>query len=583
MDLDYSILNIDFYRLQINEIKELAQNYQIKFNPLPDQFTVAELREKLASLKWNFKRANSDNNYEKLVQDVYLNRILSTEIAVKYPQLKELLDNLLPLYDNVYESVLNKSFRELLSKEENPNNQIYSNVKNHDYQEIEFNQNLNKVAVTPLTVQVNTKPEDNFQTKDNTDNLPFTRTQPELRLNMEEQLPLIKAKTFSAQGSENATEFIDNYELVSKCNRWRDETKITLFATHLTGTPYKWFQIFKADRGENITWQILKENFLKVFSPLALIDDALTVLQNRTQKENENTQQFVFEIIYLCNLVDKDMTESHKVNYIVQAVRPEICEELIKLDNTSLTELQDNISKIEKQLLFKSKNLRKFQNLEKPMFSLTNSSNSFTSNANSSQNILDQSYGLQSQISELRNTLANLNLASTDVRNKVRFSRHNSVERRESSRERSKSPYYKRHDRYNNQSNNHRSLSPYDRSRERYTSNYNEKHYRDASRDKSQDRYFSDKRREESRDSRANSRGDRFCHICQMSNHWTKECGFNLKSLKNNHPSLSSNSRRKKYCTYCKNTSHNLAECFKNHSKTPKQPSKNELGGKHTA
>lgn len=582
MDLDYSIIDIDLYRLLVNEIKDLALKYQIKFNPLPDQFTVAELREKLASLKWNFKRANSDSNYEELVKDVYFNRTLSPEIAVKYPPLKDLLENLQHLYDNVYESQLNKSFRELLSEEENTNNHLYNTKNHHEYQEIEFNQNVDKVTVTPLTIQVNIKPEENLKPKDKTKEIPFTNTQPEPRLNMDEQLPLIKAKTFSAQGSENATEFIDNYELVSKCNRWRDETKITLFATHLTGTPYKWFQIFKAEKGENITWQNLKENFLKVFSPLALIDDALTILQNRTQKENENTQQFVFEIIYLCNLVDKDMTESHKVDYIVQAVRPEICEELIKLDNTSLSVLQDNISKIEKQLLFKSKNLRKFQNLEKPIFSLTNRSDSFSSNACLPQNTLDHSKQLKSEMSELRNTLANLNLTSPDTKSKVRFSRQDSVERRESSRERSKSPYYKRHDRYSSQSNNYRSPSPYDRSRERYTHNYKDKHYRDASRDKSQDRYFSDRRRDESRDSRAHSRGDRFCHICQMSNHWTKECGFNLKTHKDKRPSFSTNNSRKKYCTYCKNTSHNLAECFKQHNKTPNLPPKNELGGEHT-
>lgn len=60
-----------------------------------------------------------------------------------------------------------------------------------------------------------------------------------------------------------------------------------------------------------------------------MVQDALTVLENRTQQKDENIIQFMFEIMYLSKRVDDAMPEKKVISYFMQAVRSDICDELV--------------------------------------------------------------------------------------------------------------------------------------------------------------------------------------------------------------------------------------------------------------
>ena len=165
----------------------------------------------------------------------------------------------------------------------------------------------------------------------------------------QENKPLVKATTYSGLDSENCQEFLDKFELAAKINSWKPETKIDLFETHPTNLPFKWFQIYKKEYKDLINWDHLKEEFTKTFSSVAQIEDVESILENRLQRTDETPTKFLFEISYLCQKVDPNMSEKKIIEYVINGLQPKFCTELLRTEHSTVNELRKNIMNIEKR------------------------------------------------------------------------------------------------------------------------------------------------------------------------------------------------------------------------------------------
>lgn len=558
-DLDFRIVDIDTYSLLKENACNLAKSYRIKFNPDPSRHTSSELKKKLAVVKRNIVRAKEDPSYEDLVKHVFANGVLSAELKEKFPELVELHDTLDDTYENkVYNSSTtlqlgSQQFHTYSNSSklfEPDRNQISPDIH---YEEVQYNNA--KVTVNQHLISINDtsspstkteKLETNFENLESPSkaNIQSAIFKPR----MEEQLPLIKATTFSGLSSECPNEFLNKFELAANCNKWKEETKLSLFPAHLIGNPYRWFQIYKSQNARGIQWDQLKTDFLTVFSPMAMVQDALSILESRTQQKDENTLQFMFEIIHLCKRVDNEMTESKIINYFLQAVRPEVCGELVRMKNNTLAELQTNVVEIEKQNLFKARNLRRYSDSPVRKLEKKDEMQDTLCQAN-----VDPVYVLRETLreglSEVRQTLSNLSMEKP----KVRFSRREDFEDRSKEQEprfRSKSPHYR---------------DGGSRSRDRRNS-----HSRDRSASSSYPRNYpqSSRNRTPSRDNRQQV----YCHICDRSTHSTQICYFNAKNKdRNRRESYDSKRQQNRYCGYCRSNTHSFERCFKKPQGSPQK------------
>lgn len=99
MNIDFEITELDIYRAQKPELLLLAARYNLKVPSHPSLVTVPELRKALAITKDIFKRAQIDNEFLKVLGELFINNDLSDENAEKYPQLIEYKDLLQDVYD----------------------------------------------------------------------------------------------------------------------------------------------------------------------------------------------------------------------------------------------------------------------------------------------------------------------------------------------------------------------------------------------------------------------------------------------------------------------------------------------------
>jgi len=329
-----------------------------------------------------------------------------------------------------------------------------------------------------------------------------------------EILPLIKAGTFSGLASEDVHEFIHKYKTASVCNRWSEKTKIELFPTHLTSTPYKWYNLYRLDN-KNIEWDTLEKDFIKAFSPVALINDLQTVLENRTQRDDESPTHFLYEIVHLCKRIDPDIPEGKIIEHVIQGIKPDICSEIIKMENRSLRELNENLTKIETQRLIKAKNQRRYQNSNKHISLLNSTPETVTY-------VDPEICNLNTEIRDLKETLNSLKLSSKD-------------------------PFCGR----DKQSNHipHRSLSPH---RRESSPHHRNGRYRDRQ------RYLTKSVNRPTTSFMA----PHYCHICKKNNHSTDRCWYNSKTnlTKNKNPFPK---RSSKHCSYCKRINHTIDQCLR--------------------
>lgn len=563
MELNFEIINIDIYELNKTQTLGLAEQYKIKLPSIPETETQANLRKKLSLTKEVFKTAFKHPGFATALKDLFFNNILEDKDKDNYRLLVSFQQILEPVYETVnFENNSPQDVEYLIPRqllEKTPivtpssSNEDKTTLEEHKYDSpfdltsnqsnesslyenelISQHENLLKIQSTLALNQENSEAQ--ILSKPNVVN-----TQKIMTEEPKEKLPLIKAGTFSGLPSEDVHEFLHKFKTASVCNHWTEKTKIELFPTHLTSTPYKWFSLYKQEHN-TIDWNDLEQEFVKAFSPVALIEDLQTVLDNRTQGDNESPMQFLYEIIHLCKRIEPDMTDKKVIEHVIQGIKPEICNEIIKMENNTLGDLKDNLYKIETQYLLRVKNQRRYQKQSehvgaiKPQIKTVSYADTSIS-------------GLKSEIRELKETLANLNVTSTQQGTSHRSPNR---DKPKTSNGRDTSPYYsndRSRDRFRHRCTSRESTfptrrhSPYKQNQSFHKQSSNNYRYQFKSPHRSQ----------------PHLRSAKFCNICKMNNHSTENCGFNT----HNNRAKQSQIHNTKWCSYCKRNNHTIDQCFR--------------------
>lgn len=446
MELNYKIIGIDIYKdLNKQQAINLANEYNIKLLTYNDDETLTSIRHKLSITKHIFQKALKQPNLGQALTDLFYNRELHDKDKQKYPELEDYASIIEPLYDPVDSPTTQTE----INPSHKPSSQpltsldyLQPSVNNPDYRTYD-----NKLIVQHEHLLSQTSA--NMESQ-----------------KMEENLPLIKAGTFSGLSSEDVHEFLHKFNTASKCNYWTLQTKIDLFPTHLTGIPYKWFHLYQQQH-PTINWDDLQTAFTKAFSSVALIEDLQSVLENRNQGDLESPLHFFYDIMHLCKRIDPNISDKKIIEYVIQGVLPDICNEIIKMENTTLSDLEQNLYKIETQNLWREKNKNRYQSQR-----LSTSYNStfmkdtrekvpYQSRSEHDENIQTATANLQREINGLKHTLATLNMSPNASRNT-----HNAPTYRNNT-------YHRDSDIHTHQQQKYRKNKPHDLQNPNYNTTYN--------------------------------------------------------------------------------------------------------------
>lgn len=334
MELDYSLVEKDIYRIGKSEVIILLKSFGIDCN---DNHTQEELRPLLSQIKYALRRCIIDKTLEPILIETIQNPNAPEEIelgalgAHPFQQLKTYLNNL----DRTYDS----------PESESPNS---------DYEQIHFQRRNSKLfqsgkRLKTLKSNRNVVTYKTFRRV----SIPNSSIRP-LKINkdlikepkMAEHVPLIQAGSFSGLPSENPQDFLDKYSLAATSNNWSNDTKLKLFPAHLSGTALAWFNLYKTKLGQNpLVWEDLKQELVKAFSPLAQAQSLQSIMEHKVQGQNEPTLNYYTDVVTTCRRFEAGIEESRIINYVIQGLRPEICERVLSMNNDTLINLENNLEK----------------------------------------------------------------------------------------------------------------------------------------------------------------------------------------------------------------------------------------------
>lgn len=156
--------------------------------------------------------------------------------------------------------------------------------------------------------------------------------------------------SFSADLEQDVEIFFENFDLAAIINEWGDLEKITLLPIYLKGTAEKFFRIIKS-KNRTITWDEAKLQLKEKFTTVGNNKRLQAQLYNRKLKEGEGLNEFVIDIIDLCNRIDRDMKEGDICENILRGLSKEVYETIKMLDNSTIKGIENNLKKYEMALL----------------------------------------------------------------------------------------------------------------------------------------------------------------------------------------------------------------------------------------
>ncbi len=384
--LDFSILDVpDIYRLNKNSCLELVQKYGIQAS---QDVTLDNLRKILSLIKKIYTRAVEDKNFESSVTKLLLEKSIDPQLRVQHPLLAsfELLINkefqrffeivtgcpTPPIQQeemnvsdaiNIMASEL-KRIQDLLPGALNPKVQLGDREVGIKEAICTLSEAVNKISQpsipgtsgsVPCKVVTTTEPQ---QATDS--NVTGTQTLLPVPQQFKENVPLIQIQNFHGLPTESARDWLLKFEIAANSNRWSETTKINLLPSYLVGTALDWFLGFHRFNKEN-SWSTWKNGFLEAFTKYSANEDLKVILENKIQHEGESTISYFWEILSLCKKINENMSEEEIIDNIKQGMLPENSRRINLLENKSLEELQNNIKRVELQLLAEDKNFRKRQ------------------------------------------------------------------------------------------------------------------------------------------------------------------------------------------------------------------------------
>ncbi|XP_029347981.1 GATA zinc finger domain-containing protein 14-like [Acyrthosiphon pisum] len=155
-----------------------------------------------------------------------------------------------------------------------------------------------------------------------------------------------KPEFYSGEPDECVNEFIENYNLISVANEWSDDKKIMYLPIYLKKSAKAFYQNYIINN-PTPTWShfelALKEYFISPGRTRML----KAKLTNRKLKLTETVSQFLADFQLLAHKVNPKMTDTEKIDLILEALPPDFYNPVALMNNNTLSDLQKNLRKVE--------------------------------------------------------------------------------------------------------------------------------------------------------------------------------------------------------------------------------------------
>ncbi|KAK8786811.1 hypothetical protein V5799_023416 [Amblyomma americanum] len=128
-------------------------------------------------------------------------------------------------------------------------------------------------------------------------------------------------KPFHGGYSEDAQDWLDQFERVARFNGWDDSAKIRNVYFSLEDAARIWYE----NRETSLTtWQDFRRQLLETYTSSDRHEQAERELTARIQLPNENVAMYVEEVTRLCNRADPTMTEEKKLRHLMRGVKEQL-------------------------------------------------------------------------------------------------------------------------------------------------------------------------------------------------------------------------------------------------------------------
>lgn len=148
---------------------------------------------------------------------------------------------------------------------------------------------------------------------------------------------------FKGTEKEDPKIFFRRFERAAAANGWDEERRITYLPCYLEGTALDYFETLE----EGLSYEEAKEALESGFRLSTYGNRAYFALTDRRQGASEDVWSYYHDILRLSHRVDEGMTEREKIRLILNGLRPEYIEKVAALQNDTMEELRDNLSRAE--------------------------------------------------------------------------------------------------------------------------------------------------------------------------------------------------------------------------------------------
>jgi hypothetical protein len=144
-------------------------------------------------------------------------------------------------------------------------------------------------------------------------------------------------------------EWLRDFELLSKVNKWKEENQILYLSIFLEGTIKTWFLNQKIT-----TWEAAKKS-LEIYATLPNNSDFVRrELKKRIQGENESVEHYAGDIMRLCYQLDSNMDEEELGKQFFDGLHPSFQQKLVTSPDRNFTLLKAQAKLIEQTFNFKT-------------------------------------------------------------------------------------------------------------------------------------------------------------------------------------------------------------------------------------
>jgi hypothetical protein len=129
----------------------------------------------------------------------------------------------------------------------------------------------------------------------------------------------------------NLSIWLDEYETIARANNWNDDDKFNQLISCLSGNARIWY-LDQTSIGFLNNWDQAREGLKRYFGDT---NRMLTrsKLSKRVQERNEPVMDYVCDILSLCRVVDKTMTEEERADHIITGLKPSLQFSVLKKFN----------------------------------------------------------------------------------------------------------------------------------------------------------------------------------------------------------------------------------------------------------